>query len=137
RHAVGVAWPALADVAVSHHVRDLGPALEARERQAPRLKLFERRAVVIEMLGLPPHRALPRQAKPGEVLVDRRLELGPAAGRVDILHAPQEPPARRTRHVEIEQRRERVAEMQMPVRARREAEYGLRHGEGFATKPRA
>ena len=89
--------------------------------------LCQRRAIVVEMLGLPPHRLLPVDAEPGEVLVDRRLELRPAARRVDVLDAQQQAPARRPRHVEIEQRREGVAEMQIAVRARRKAENGWRH----------
>ena len=99
-----------------------------------RVELRERGAVVVEMLGLPPHRLLPFEAEPGEVFVDRRLELRPAARRVDVLDAQQQPAAGRARHVEVQQRRQRMAEMQMAVRARREAENGLPvtlgHGPG-------
>ena len=70
------------------------------------------------MLRLPPHRLFPRDAEPGEVLVDRRLVFRPAARRVDVLDAQQQPPAGGARHVEIEQRRQRMAEMQIAVRAR-------------------
>ena len=97
--------------------RDLGAALEARIDRALRLQLRQRRAVCVEMLGLAPHRLFPRDAEPGEVLVDRRLEFRPAARRVDVLDAQQEAPAGRARHLEIDQRRKRVAEMQIAVRA--------------------
>ena len=79
------------------------------------------------MLGLPPHRRLPGNAEPGEIFVDRGLEFRPAARRVDILDAQQEPSAGSARQVEIQQRRIGVAEMKMAIRARREAENGWRH----------
>jgi hypothetical protein len=137
RNTVRIARPAFADVAIAHHTRDLGPALEAREGQALRCQFSERRTVVIEVLGLPPHRQFPFDSEPRQVLDDRSLELRAATRRVDVLHAQQQPAAGRPRHVEVPQRRQRMAEMQMAVRARREAEYGLRHGGGFATKPKA
>jgi len=45
------------------------------------------------MLALPPHRLLPGDAEPAEILVDRRLVVRPATGRVDVLDAQQQPPA--------------------------------------------
>ena len=80
------------------------------------------------MPGLAPHRLFPRDAEPGEVFVDRRLEFRPAARRVDVLDAQQEAPAHLARHLEIDQRRERVTEMQVAVGRRRETENGLFHG---------
>ena len=65
----------------------------SREGQPQRIQRRQRRAVLVEMRGLPPHRLLPLEAEPGEVFSDRRLELGPAARRVDVLDAQQEPPA--------------------------------------------
>ncbi len=49
------------------------------------------------MLRLAPHRRFPGQAQPGEILIDRGLELRPAARRVDILDAQQEAPLGRLR----------------------------------------
>ena len=133
RNAIGIARPALADVTVGHQMRELGAALEAREGHAHGFKLVQRGAVAVEMLGLPPHRVLPVQPEPRQILIDRRLELGPASRRVDVLHAEQEPAAGPARHVEVHQRRERMAEMQVAVRARCETENGLRHGGCSAT----
>ena len=116
--------------------RDLGAAFEARKGQAPGLERGKRRAVVVEMLGLPPDRLFPCEPEPGEILVDRRLEFRPAARRVDILDAQQQAPAGRPRHVEVEERRQRMAEMQIAVRARREAENGLRHDSLGCHRPR-
>ena len=45
------------------------------------------------MLGLAPHRLLPGDAEPGEVLVDRLSNSGRQRVGVDILDAQQEPPA--------------------------------------------
>ena len=101
---------------------------EAWEDEAARLELVEASRVFDEVLRLPPHRFLPAQAEPGEVVIDRLLELGAAAGRVDVLDAQQEAPAGRGRKLRVEQRRVGVAEMKAAVRARREAENGLRHG---------
>ena len=56
--------------------------------------------------------------EPGEVAKDAGLVFRPAAGAVDVLDAEQEPPARPPAELEVEQRREGVAEMQFPVRAR-------------------
>src|SRR5260370_41719635 len=83
------------------------------------------------MLRLPPHRSFPGDAEPGEVFIDCGLELRPAAGRVDILDAQQEPAAGVARQIEIQQRRISVAEMQIAVRARRKAEDGLWHYSGL------
>ena len=92
-----------------------------------RVELAPAPRVVVEMLALAPHRLFPGDAEPRQVLVDRLLVFRPAARGVDILDAQQEPAAGRARHVEIEQRGERMAEMQIAVRARREAEDGTGH----------
>ena len=101
---------------------------EAREDEAARLELVEASRVFGDVLRLPPHRFLPGEAEPGEVVIDRLLELGPAAGRVDVLDAHEEAPAGPARKLRVEQRRVGVPEMEAAVRARREAENGLRHG---------
>jgi hypothetical protein len=74
------------------------------------------------MLALPPHRLLPGNAEPLQILVDRRFVFRPRARRVDVLDAQQQPAAGLARHVVIEQGRIGMAEMQIAVRARREAE---------------
>src|SRR4029077_21241813 len=51
----------------------------------------------------------------------------PAAGRVDVLDTQQEPAAGRARHLELDERGERMGEMQIRVRARRVAADGTIH----------
>jgi hypothetical protein len=74
------------------------------------------------MLRLPPHRPLPVEPEPGEILVDRPFEFGCTAGDVYVFHAQQQAPAECGRHIGIEQGRQRMAEMQEAVRARRETQ---------------
>src|SRR5216683_674953 len=76
------------------------------------------------MLGLPAHRLLPLQIEPGEVLIDRGLVFRPAARGVDVLDPQQQSAGRYPCPVGVEQRRQRMAEMQIAVRRRREAENG-------------
>ncbi len=83
------------------------------------------------MFALAAHRLLPRDAEPGEIVVDRLLVFGTTARLVDVLDPQQHPPARRSRQVVVEQRGQRVAEMQMAVRARRKSENGWRHAALF------
>src|SRR3546814_10450714 len=64
--------------------------------------------------------AVPAQPQPGEVGEDRLDMLGAAARAVDILDPEQEPPAAGARGIMRADRREGVAEMQPPGRARRE-----------------
>src|SRR5712691_1414673 len=130
RRAVGIAQPWRSSLAFGYESRDFHPALEARIDQALRLEPLERPAIGFEMLRLAPHVGFPSHAEPGEILVDRRFEPWPAARPVDVLDAQQQPPAGRARHVKIEQRRERMPEMEIAVRARREAEGGRRHAIG-------
>jgi hypothetical protein len=68
------------------------------------------------VLRLPPHRRLPGDAEPGEVLVDRGLEFRSAPRRVDIFDPQQKPSATLVRLVEVEKRRKRMTEMQIAVR---------------------
>src|SRR5690606_35465769 len=69
---------------------DLSARAEAGIEQAALLQCFERGGVVAEMLRLDPHRLLPAQAQPGEVLEDRGGVFRAAARDVDILDAQQE-----------------------------------------------
>src|SRR5262245_29532090 len=97
------------------------------------------------MLRLAPHVCFPRHAEPTEILEDRRLEFRPTARPIDVLDAQQEPPASRARHVVIEQRGERVPQVEISVGAGREAKDRWRHrrwkvrrallDEGFFTLP--
>src|SRR5215472_13889153 len=76
------------------------------------------------MIRLPPRRRLPGNAEPGEIFVDRILIFRAAAGGINILDPQQQAPARAPRHVEVEQRREGMAEMKVAVRTRRKTENG-------------
>src|SRR5262249_5233292 len=128
RGTVRIARPAPLHFTLGHQPRDLGPALEGGINEPGRLQLRDRRRVGREMLRLAPHRLLPDDPQqPCQILVDRRLELGPATGPVDVLDAQQESSADGTRHVEVDERRERMAEMEIAVRARREAENRYGH----------
>jgi hypothetical protein len=51
--------------------------------------------IVGQVLGLAAHRLFPFQAQPGQVLQDRGLEFGTAAGGVDVLDPQHEPAVRR------------------------------------------
>src|SRR5262249_15812579 len=100
-----------------------------------RVELVERGAVVGEMLRLPPHRRLPGNPEPREVLVDRGLVLGPAARRVDVLAAHQQGAVGGGGELGVEQGRTGMAEVEEAVRARREAEGGTHHrGYGLQLK---
>ena len=71
--------------------RDLVPYVAARTEagidQLHPAQPVQRRGVILEMLGLAPDRARPRQPEPGEIVQDRGLELGAAAAAVDVLDA--------------------------------------------------
>ena len=77
------------------------------------------------MFGLAPRGRLPFKPEPGAVFLDRCFELIPRAARIDILDAQQETPAALAREIEIEERRIGVAEVQMTIGRRREAEDAL------------
>ena len=75
-------------------------------------RVVEHRGVVGQMLGLHPHRPVPVEAQPGQILQDRGGEFRAAAGRIDVLQPQQEPPAGRPRAPPRDQRGERVAQVQ-------------------------
>ncbi len=77
------------------------------------------------MVGLAPHRFLPFELEPGEIVEDRGFELRPATSPVDVLDPQQKPAARGSRNVVIDDRGKGVAEMQETVRARRKAKNRL------------
>src|ERR1700680_2633117 len=84
RRAVGIARPRFAR---GDKPGDLGAALERRIDKAFCFEPFERGAVFGEVRGLAAYGRFPFDAEPGEILVDRRLELRPAAAAVDVLDA--------------------------------------------------
>src|SRR6202023_3774103 len=79
RHAVGIARPAAVAVALDDQRRDLAAALKTWIEQRQRVELEEGRFVIGEMLALPPHRLLPGNAEPLQILVDRRFVFRPRA----------------------------------------------------------
>ena len=84
------------------------------------------------MLRLPAYGAVELDAEPGEILADAVLEFGAAALAVDVLDAEEKRPAGLPRQRLVEERRIGVAEMEAAVRARREAQDGLRHAAARA-----
>ena len=73
----------------------------------------DRRLIVRPVIRLAQHRRLPVDAEPGQVLIDRRLELGPAAGEVGVLDPQHEPPACVPRRAMRDQRRIGMALVQI------------------------
>jgi hypothetical protein len=72
------------------------------------------------MIGLPAHRRFPLKTQPGQVFIDRRLELGPAARGVDVLDAQDEAPAYVARRFRRCQGGQGVAAVQPAAGRRRE-----------------
>src|SRR3977135_1054928 len=120
-----------AGLPLRHQPCDLAAALDARIDQTLCGEFLQCIPVIGEMLRLPPRGVLPGDAEPGEVLIDRGLEFRPASGSVDGPDAQQESTAAPSRGIEIHERRISVAEMQVAVRARREAEDAWRHYPGL------
>jgi hypothetical protein len=87
----------------------------------------EDRLVLRKMLGLPARRLLPVDAQPGKVVIDALLVFRRAALEIDVLDPQQETPVRARRPFAVENGRQRMAEMQLPIGARREAEDRLDH----------
>ena len=138
RRAVGIARPECAACfARRNKTGDLRPAFERRIDQAVTLKLRQRRAITVEVFRLPQYRLFPRNAEPGEVFIDRGFIFRAAARSVDILDAQQHAPTHGLRHLEIHQRRQRMTEMEVAIRRRRETENGLRHAVLFCKRGKA
>src|SRR5207248_2392855 len=100
---------------------DRAPRAKARVEDAQILQPPERGAVIGKMLGLAADRPIPPQTEPRQIGDDRRLELPPATGVVDILDAQEKPAARRARRLPAGQRRADMTQMQLAGRARRKA----------------
>jgi hypothetical protein len=124
RRSIGIDRPHLPRSRLARRDRALHllPRAEAGIDQAVRPQARKCFRIIGKMLGLPPRRAVEPQAEPGKILMDRLLELRLAARLVDVLDPQQQPSAERRRDALVCQRRERMAEMQPPVRARREAQ---------------
>ncbi|GAB2186699.1 hypothetical protein LAB1_40080 [Roseibium sp. LAB1] len=73
-----------------------------------------------------------RHAQPGKVLEHFPLKLRRATGLVNVLHPYQKPATERDSRPRIQERRQRVPEMQVPVGRRSKAEHGLGHEIGKA-----
>jgi DNA-3-methyladenine glycosylase II len=112
RRAVRVVRPL---AALREHSRDLAAAFEARIEHAQPVEFRQRGAISVEMRALAPHRLLPAQAKPRQILADGVFILRTATRGVDIFQAQQEAAAGGARHVKIEERGERMAEVQIAV----------------------
>ena len=109
RCAVRVARPGLGRSPPPAPRPPAAPAGASRSRDRPALAGADRRAaraIIVEMLRLPPDRRLEANAEPGEILTDRLLEFGPAAGEVDILDPQQQPAAEPRGEPLIDQRRQ-------------------------------
>src|SRR3954462_10477305 len=72
---------------------DLLAGAEAGVGDAQCLLPMQRRAVVVEMLGLAADRSRPWQTQPGQILHQLPLELRPTPAGIDILDPQQEYPA--------------------------------------------
>lgn len=73
---------------------DLPAAAEIAIQQPTALEPLQRLVVVGHVLGLTADGPFPAQTQPGEILQDRRLVFGAAAGAVDVLDTQNEPAAR-------------------------------------------
>ena len=118
RRAVGIARPRLSPCLEFTDRRfDRTARQESRIDQIARDQLAERLAVEIEMLRLPPHRLFPVKSQPFEIGDDPGFEFRRGAGNIDILDPQEEASVLPFRHVMVENGRERMAEMQLAVRA--------------------
>ncbi len=101
----------------AHGLLDILARFEAAIDQPAPPQMLQQRFIFGHVLRLHPHRLLPADAQPGEILENPLHEMRPAARLVDILDAQDEPPARRLRLREIQPRRIGMAQVQ-PSRRR-------------------
>jgi hypothetical protein len=102
---------------------DIPSGTEAGIENAQSLQAGDGGAVIVEMIGLPPHRPVPVEAQPGKILDDGGLEFGPAAGPVYVFNSQQEPSTSSPGPRPSIQRRTGVAEMEVSGRAGRKTGY--------------
>ena len=96
----------------------------ARIDELTRFEALERFAIDTKVFGLASGHAGPGQAEPGQIVLDRHRIGFPAALAVDILEPQQQGSTRLSGQVAVEERRVSVAEMQVAVGRRGEAEHG-------------
>ena len=118
-------------IALGDQRRELAAALETRIEQAHGFELVDRRSIVVEMLALPAHLRLPGNSEPAKILVNGGFVFRPAAHRIDILDAQQQPAIMLPRHLVVDQRRIGMAEMQIAIRTRREPKHPRMHRHNF------
>jgi len=89
---------------VGDGVGDLLAGAETAINQFARDQPLQHALVVAHVFGLPQDRLFPGEAEPGEVFVDRGLELRARPALVDVFDPEQEAPARRACGLERGQR---------------------------------
>jgi hypothetical protein len=111
---------------------DLAAGAETAIQQAACVQVVDDGGIVAKVIGLAPHRRLPIQPQPGQILENRGLIFGPTAGLVDVLDAQDEAPACGARRRPGGQGREGVAPVQQAGGRRGEAgdEHQLRRAAG-------
>ncbi len=118
RRVIRIAWPE-PSLRLKNTNDGLGfpTAEKSRIGEARVDQHVQRRAILIEMFRLPPHRLFPGKSQPAEIIMDRLFQLRRAARLVDILDAQQKAAAIVLRHVMVQEGGKRVAEMQQAVGA--------------------
>src|SRR5579864_6099270 len=106
---------------------DRGARTKARIDESHRVELFERGAVVVEMLRLAPHRAIPIEPEPFQVLDDRADERLAATRRIDVFDAEEELSAGLSRRAPADQGGIGMAKVKKTGWARCEARDDLGH----------
>lgn len=105
---------------------DFGAGGEAGIEQPQLEKRVRGGLVCREMLALAQDGLFPAETEPGEILEDPGDMHFAGAREVDVLDAHEKAPAEALGHVEVQQRRKRMAKVQRTVRTWREAEDGPR-----------
>ena len=105
---------------VADAVEDLLAGAEATVEQPPLIKGVDYGGVVSKVVGLAPHGPVPVQSQPGQILDNGGLELGLAAGRINVLDAQQEASADVARGAPCRQGGKGMASMKPAGRGRRE-----------------
>ncbi len=103
---------------------NLGAGREAGIEQPLGVETGRCRLVECEPLRLTHDGLFPGEAEPGEIVEDLRDEFLAAALAVDVLDAQEEAAAETAGHVGADESGQRMAEMELSVRARRKAEDG-------------
>lgn len=126
RRAIRIARPGFAGRLRRMHTRlHLAAGQEGGIDQPLVFQPAQRRMVVVKMFGLAAHRFFPGKTDPGEIGKDLVLEFRTAARLVDVLDPQEKAPLCVQRHLLIDERGERMPEMQEAVGAWGKAEDGL------------